>query len=91
MVNLLSNLQSKIMKVLFNIMTTFSFLGVAIIFAGGAYVFVNKDAIVDNVKGQITDVALGGVTDALPPGTIPGIGGDSTEESTAIPVPTLPF
>ena len=75
-------------------MTTFSFLGVVIIFAGGAYVFVNKDAIVDNVKEQITDAALGGVTDALPPGTIPGIGGiggDSAEESTAIPVPTLPF
>lgn len=80
------------MKVLFNIMTTVSFLGVVSIAAGGAYVYVNKDAIVDNIKSQITEAALGGVTDALPPGTLPGIGGDSGG-STGLPVPNpiVPF
>ena len=72
-------------------MSTVSFLGVLAIIGGGTYVFVNKDAIVDNVKQQITDAALGGVTGALPPGTLPGVGGDSAEESTLIPVPSLPF
>ena len=81
------------MKVLFNIMTTVSFLGVVSIAAGGAYVYTNKDAIVDNIKAQITEAALGGVTDALPPGTLPGIGGDTGESAGGLPVPipVVPF
>ena len=79
------------MKLLFNIMTTVSFLGVVSIAAGGAYVYVNKDAITENVKGQIeraiTEAVLG---EAVP--TLPGVGGDSGG-STGLPVPNpvVPF
>lgn len=80
------------MKVLFNIMTTISFLGVVSIAAGGAYVYVNKDGIVDNIKSQITEAALGGVTDALPPGTLPGVGGGGGGfTGLPVPNPVVPF
>ena len=39
---------------------------------GGAYVFINKDAIVDNVKSQVQDAVLGGLG-----GGVPSLGGDA--------------
>ena len=71
------------MKVLFNIMTTVSFVGVVSIIGGGAYVYANKDAIVDNIKQQVVEAATGAVTDALPPGTLPGLEGEG--ESAELP------
>ena len=32
----------------------------------GGYVFIRKDAIIENVKSKITEAALGSVTDSLP-------------------------
>ena len=40
--------------------------------SGGAYVFINKDAIVDNVKSQVKDAVLGGLG-----GGVPSFGGDA--------------
>ena len=54
------------MKVLFNIMTTVSFVGVVSIIGGGYYVYSQRDALIDNVRQQVTEAAIAGVTDALP-------------------------
>ena len=32
----------------------------------GGYVFIRKDAIIEDVKSKITEAALGSVTDSLP-------------------------
>ena len=68
--------------------------------SGGAYVFINKDAIVDNVKSQVQDAVLGGLgggglggslptgaTD-LSPQTNPS---DAPQQATAPDAPVSPF
>ena len=67
------------MKLLFNILSAVSFLGMAGIVGGGAYVYVQRDAIIDSVK----EAAMEEVTKALPGllsgslgGDLPGVGGD---------------
>ena len=54
------------MKVLFNIMTTVSFVGVVSIIGGGYYVYSQRDALIDNVRQQVTEAAIDGVSEALP-------------------------
>ena len=54
------------MKVLFNIMTTVSFVGVVSIIGGGYYVYSQRDALIDNVRQQVTEAAIDGVAEALP-------------------------
>ena len=43
----------------------------------GGYVFIRKDAIIDNVKGKVMDAVLpsigGGITDAIPDTTGPAL------------------
>ena len=91
------------MKLLFNILSAVSFLGMAGIVGGGAYVYVQRDAIIDSVK----EAAMEEVTKALPGllsgslgGDLPGVGGDlpiipggdSEEGPSIMPVPGgLPF
>ena len=75
------------MKLLFNIFSTVSFLGMAGIVGGGIYVYVNKDAIIDNVKEiaieqvkeslpELLSGALGG--GGLPGADMPSVGGGTT-------------
>ena len=81
------------MKLLFNIFSTVSFLGVLGIVGGGTYVYVQKDAIIDSVK----QAAMEEVTKALPDllsgslgGDLPVPGGEQGE--AGLPVPGgLPF
>ena len=49
----------------------------------GGYVFIRKDAIIEDVKSKITEAALGSVTGSLP---------DILPEATgpALPSPTIP-
>lgn len=75
------------MKVLFNIFSTISFIGVVSIIGGGAYVYVNRDALIDDVKQQVTEAALDGVMEAFPPG-VGGIGGDAEVPAELPGVPT---
>ena len=86
------------MKVLFNIFSTISFIGVVSIIGGGAYVYVNKDAIVDNIKQQVVEAATGAVVDALPGGTLPelenpteGIAEAPATTGLPVPNPVVPF
>ncbi len=43
----------------------------------GGYVFIRKDAIVDNIKGKVMEAVMpsigGGITDALPKSTGPAL------------------
>jgi|TARA_R100000455_G_C6269797_1_gene125480 hypothetical protein len=54
------------MQKLINVLAVLSFVGVAGIYGGGYYVYSQKDAIVDNIKTQIMEAAVGGVAGALP-------------------------
>ena len=49
----------------------------------GGYVFIRKDAIIEDVKSKITEAALGSVT-----GSLPDILPDAT--GPAMPMPKLP-
>ena len=85
-----------IMQKVFNLFSTVAFLGVVAIGAGAGYVYVNKDAIIDNVK----EAAMEQVTEALP-GLIGGslggglpVGGGGpvgTGAGGGLPVPGSPL
>ena len=77
-------------------MSTVSFIGIVSIAAGGTYVYLNKDAIVDNVKQQVIEAASGAISDGLVGGLTGGLGGDlpiggGDSEALPVPLPVVPF
>jgi hypothetical protein len=54
------------MQKLINVLSVLSFIGTASIIGGGAYVYLNKDSIVENIKSQVTAAATEAITGALP-------------------------
>ena len=54
------------MQKVINVLAVLSFVGTAGIIGGGTYIFLQKDAIIDNVKKQVTEAAVEGVSGALP-------------------------
>ena len=81
-------------------MSTVSFLGIVAIVGGGTYVYVQKDALIEQAK----EAAMEEVTAALPGllsgslgggagGLVPGgIGGSAAESgSSIIPIPSAPL
>lgn len=54
------------MQKLINTLAVLSFLGTASIIGGGVYVYLQKDAIIENVKERVTKAAVGAIGDALP-------------------------
>ncbi len=79
------------MRILFNIMTTVSFLGVVTIAGAGAYVYANQEAIKDNIKTQVTEA----ITEALPSllgggiPEVPSVGGGASIPSVPIGLPGI--
>ena len=76
-----------------NVLATVSAVGISGIIATGAYVYVNKDAIIDNVKQQAIEAVMGsmggGIGGDLPIGTPDLVAPDN---SASIPTaPTNPF
>ena len=77
------------MQKVINVLEVLSFVGTAGIVGSGAYVYLNKDSIMEDVKSKATEAVMSAVTDALPgmmsgampelPGTtggvIPSVGG----------------
>jgi len=77
------------MQKVINVLAVLSFVGTAGIVGSGAYVYLNKDSIMEDVKSKATEAVMSAVTDALPgmmsgampelPGTtggvIPSVGG----------------
>ena len=54
------------MQKIINALAILSFGGVAGIAGGGAYVYIQRDALIDSVKEQVTKAAMESVTGALP-------------------------
>ena len=62
----LHNLRYKIIKIpsfnsIANVLASVSAVGLAGIVGAGTYIFVNKDAIIDNIKEQAIEAVLGGL------------------------------
>jgi len=80
------------MQKLINVLSVLSFVGVAGIYGGGYYVYSQRDAIIDNVKSQIVEAAVGGVSGALPglmggSPELPGVEVPEAELPTTLPLP----
>lgn len=54
------------MQKLINVLAVLSFVGTASVVGGGAYVYLNKDSIVENIKSQVASAATEAITGALP-------------------------
>ncbi|WLW37730.1 plasmid stability protein [Synechococcus phage S-8S55] len=54
------------MQKVINVLAVLSFLGTASIIGGGAYVYLNKDALIENVKEKVTTAATEAIAGALP-------------------------
>ncbi len=76
---------SKMQKIV-NVLAVSSAVVSLAVVGGGAYVFVNKDAIVDNVKSQVQDAVLGG----LGGGVGGGLGGSLPTGATDLSPQTNP-
>ena len=80
------------MQKLFNVLTAISFGFTSCIVAGGAYVYLNKDALIEKAKEQVfaqMGEALGGqLGSALLSGDADPVKG--MDETGAVEIPTLP-
>ena len=54
------------MQKVINVLAILSFAGTTSIIAGGAFVYLNKDSIVENIKSQVAAAAAEAITGALP-------------------------
>ena len=54
------------MQKLVNALAVLSFLGTAAIIGGGTYVYLQRDALIESVKTQVTKHATEAITGALP-------------------------
>jgi hypothetical protein len=77
------------MQKLINVLAVIGFLGTAGMAGVGVYVYLNKDALIDNAVDLATEAATGAVMDALP-GLIGGAMPDIPEMPTKTG-PALPF
>ena len=79
------------MKIIFNIMSTVSFIGVLTIAGGGAYVYANKEVIKSNIQERITEALTEALPDILGGGLpeVPGAGGASPIPSAPVGLPGL--
>lgn len=77
----------RIMQKIVNVLALVSFGVSAAVVAGGTYVYLNKDAIVDNVKDGVTKAATEAITDALPGMLDSAVPSVPTE--TGLPIPQL--
>ena len=77
------------MQKVFNLFSTVAFVGVVAIGAGAGYVYVNKDAITENVKSQVMEAVTGALSEQL--GDLGSLGGGlpapSSPAGTGLPVP----
>jgi len=85
------------MQTLINVLALASFAVSAAVVGGGAYVYLNKDAMIENAKKGVTKAATEAITQALPglidsampelPGATGGIVPESTPSMTGGAVP----
>ena len=77
------------MQKIVNVFAVASFVVSGAVVGGAGYVYLNKDSILDGVKGKITEAVMGSVGGALPD----AIGGAMPElpGSTGPALPTTPI
>ena len=63
---LLNTMRLITMQTIINVLALSSFAISASVVGGGAYLYLNKDAIVENVKEQVINAATGAIADSLP-------------------------
>ena len=82
------------MQKVINFMALTSFAVSGCVVAGGVYVYLNKDSIVENVKSQVIKAATEGVGSAmgaeLSGQLMPGVETPSSG-SLPVPIPVMPF
>mgnify|MGYP003154226669 CR=1 FL=1 len=88
------------MQKVINVLAVLSFLGTASIVGGGAYVYLNRDSLIESAKEAATKAATEAVTSALPglmEGLMPDIPevtggaipmGQSAPKETGLPLPS---
>lgn len=70
------------MQKLINALAVLSFLGTASIIGGGTYVYLQREAILDNVEEQIKETIMG---------SLPGMLDQSVPELPTTTGPAIPF
>lgn len=77
------------MQKIINVFAIASFVVSGAVVGGAGYVYLNKDAILDGVKGKITDAVMGAVGGALP-GAVDGAMPDLPDATgPAVPMPPV--
>ena len=88
------------MQKVINVLAVLSFVGTAGIVGSGAYVYLNKDSIIENVKSQVAGAAAEAISGALPGmldsamPELPGATGGVMPSVPSMPTttgPALPF
>lgn len=69
-----------------NVLAVLSFVGVSGIVGGGAYVYFQRDALIESAKAKITAAATEALTGALP-GMLDSAVPKAMPEATSLPVP----
>ena len=54
------------MQKVINVLAVLSFVGTASIIGGGAYLYMKKDALIEQAKENIANAAVEAISDALP-------------------------
>ena len=73
------------MQKIINVLAVLSFVGVSGIVGGGAYVYFQRDALLENAKAKIAEAATTAMAGALPgllDSAVPAV-----PEATSLPVP----
>ena len=82
------------MQKVINGLALLSFIGTASIIGGGTYVYLQRVAIIEGIKSQVTEYATEAITNALPDlldGAVPEVPGlPGGDEGGGLPVPSLP-
>lgn len=74
------------MQKIINTLAVLSFVGVAGIVGGGAYVYFQRDALIENAKERVAKAAAEAIAGALP-GMLDSAVPSAMPEATSLPVP----
>ena len=78
------------MQKLINVLAVTSFIVSGAVVAGGSYVYLNREAIRDNIKEKALEQVTSILPSLLPVPQVPGLGGASAPSSEIAP-PSFPF
>jgi hypothetical protein len=83
------------MQKVINLLAVLSFVGTAGIIGGGTYIFLQRDAIIEDVKKQVTKHATEAITNDLPGmldaamPELPEVTGPAVPSTTGPTIPSL--